>query len=621
MSREDFTSHQSVPAGRRGRVVALFLYLSNAVGITLPVIFSPSDHVIGDAEADVWKHLWGHDWIERSIVGQGVLPMEALSINYPKGGTLFPVDFLNGLLMIPLRHCCGHILAFNLLTWLHLVLGALSMFFLARRFVNSYVPALLAGLIYGFCPLVLTYGLASGVANRLNLVWLPLFFIFFLKVLEKGRFRDILFSGLVFFLTALGCWTYALLLYLFIFFFCVFVLLRPVMKRRAERERAAVPPGRVYFDLLVKKMLPVAVICALAATPIYIMASKTSTGENALVKRYSPGVFWGGEDLLSGRRVPFRHAVMPLRSNLLVGDTKDRIYKSNYVGYSILFLAFFSLFFRRRFARFFFPAGLFFLLLSQGPYLSFTHEHGGVPSPLYFALVSVVPFMHALNAIWQISLLTSLCLAIAAGGGLEVLLSRLSGKRHHLLAWGSCVVVLLELLFVSPVLMPVPSSSIRIPSFYYTLVEDEEPYAVFDYPQVRSSDADLDHSEYFYYQILHHKAIPYGIERPQSWLNSDPFWSQLKHFQQGLDLELNVTPEMEEDARSFLVRSGFRYLIVHKRFIEPYKLPAHLSLFEEMFGPPDKEDEDVIVFEIGRHETLSHQDRVVEPQREGGVGR
>ena len=611
------------PLGRSkvgpGRVLlALVLYFSIAAGVTLPVLFSPSDHVIGDAEADVWKHLWGHDWVERSLLEDHALPINASSINHPVGGSLYPVDLLNDLLMIPLRHLFGHILAFNLLTWLHLVLGALSMFFLARRFMRSDLPALLAGFIYGFCPLVLTYGLASGVSNRLNLAWIPLFILLFLRVLEAGRLRDILGSGLIYFLTALGCWTYALLLYLFVFFFSVYVLLRPVMKRRANQDRSPAQLKRLYVDLLLRKMLPVAVVCGLAAAPLYLMASKSSTGSHALVKRYSPGVFWSGEDLLTDRRVPFRHAVLPLRQNLLVSDVKDRIYKSNYLGYSILFLAFFSLWSRRRFVRFFFPASLFFLLISQGPYLSFTHEMSTLPSPVYFLLVSVVPFMHTLNAIWQISLLTALCLAISAGVGLEILLARISAKRRPLLAWGSCLLVAAEQLLLSPVLMPVPNSPVQVPAFHRSLAMDQEAYAIFDYPQLRSSSGDLDQSEYFYYQVVHHKAIPYGIERPQSWLNMDPFWIQMKRFQQGIEIELDISPDLEAETTAFLIRAGFRYLIVHKRFITPRLLPPHLAKFEEMFGPPIHEDEDVVVFGIEQDTTQRAGTDVDAPPGKGG---
>ena len=601
MSEKDATV-QSVLAGRGVRVgLAVALYLVIALGITLPVVFSPTDHFIGHPQADVWKHLWNHDWTERALVEQHSLPTEALELNYPHGGSLYPVDLLNGILMIPLRAVFGHILAFNLLTWLHLVLGAISMFFLARRFTSSYAPALLAGFIYGFCPLVLTYGLASGVSNRLNLLWVPLFFLLFLRILEKGRIRDYLGAGVVYFLCAMGCWTYALLIYLLLFFFSLFLLLRPLVRRLKKKKPDEIGLKRRYVDLVGKKLVPVAVLCGLAGAPLYIVAMETSADPNALVERYSSGFLWSGDDLLTDARVPFRHAVLPFRSNLLEGRIKDKIYKSNYVGYGILFLAFFSLYSRRRFARFFFPASLFFLLISQGPYLSFTHPYGGVASPVYFFLVSVVPFMHKLNAIWQISLLTSFCLAIAVSAGLEVLLARWSGRKGRLLVLGGSLAVVVEMLFISPVLMPIPSSAVEVPSYYYTLAEDEDEYAVFDYPQLRAlRSEDLDHSEYHYFQTIHHKAIPYGIERQQSWLNSDPFWVRLKRYQQGHYQELFIPPGMAEETTAFLIRSNFRYFIVHKRFIDPDRLPAHLALFEELFGPPGRVVDDLVVFELPR---------------------
>lgn len=43
-----------------GLLTAAAAYLVAALALTWPVVLSPASRVVGGAESDVWKHLWGH---------------------------------------------------------------------------------------------------------------------------------------------------------------------------------------------------------------------------------------------------------------------------------------------------------------------------------------------------------------------------------------------------------------------------------------------------------------------------------------------------------------------------------------------------------------------------------
>ena len=62
----------------------------------------------------------------------------------------------------------------NILIWLQLSLGGYRC---TSGFATSIFKwtAWTVGLIYAFCPFVLTLGLASGVTERLNIMWIPLY--------------------------------------------------------------------------------------------------------------------------------------------------------------------------------------------------------------------------------------------------------------------------------------------------------------------------------------------------------------------------------------------------------------------------------------------------------------
>ena len=94
--------------------------------------------------------------------------------------------------------------------------------------------------------------LASGVANRLNLAWIPLFFLCFFKLLEdeKGLIRNIALAACMFLLATIGCWLYGLYVFMLCAFLSLFVLMRPVFS--SEHDSKLIH----YRDLVLKKMLP-----------------------------------------------------------------------------------------------------------------------------------------------------------------------------------------------------------------------------------------------------------------------------------------------------------------------------------------------------------------------------
>ena len=67
----------------------------------------------------------------------------------------------------------------NILIWLQLSLGGYAMYLLGLQLQFSKWTSWTVGLIYAFCPFVLTLGLASGVTERLNVMDSLICFMFF----------------------------------------------------------------------------------------------------------------------------------------------------------------------------------------------------------------------------------------------------------------------------------------------------------------------------------------------------------------------------------------------------------------------------------------------------------
>jgi hypothetical protein len=247
----------------------------------------PSNTVIGDGKSDLWDHLWGYWRTEKSIIWYGEYPLEESFINYPKGGTLYHVDFLNSLFMLPIRTIFGMILGYNLLVFLQLSAAGTAMYALARRFVRSRMAGFIAAFAFVFNPQMLTFTLASGVANRLNLVWIPLFFIAIDMWVRQHRYRGVILTPIFCFLAAIGCWHYAYYIFMLTLVLSISTLLG-----------SATRPARMWF--WIKKWIPVAILCAIVLLPVSILASQSiATGGTTQMVQREHSMFWDGVSDLS----------------------------------------------------------------------------------------------------------------------------------------------------------------------------------------------------------------------------------------------------------------------------------------------------------------------------------
>ena len=582
--------------GRRSPVaVVILLYLSLTIYATWPLALNLTDHVLGDARSDIWAHLWGYYRTERDVLQDHSFPYHVDYINHPKGGELYHIDLLNSLLMLPLKAALGQVLAYNALVWLHLTFGCTFMFLLMRRFVRHPPAAFLPGLIFAFNPLTLSFALASGVSERLNATWFPLYFLFLLRVLDEGKVRNFVLAALMLMLATVGCYKYGLFLLLLTLAFSIFLLARPLAARVAGAAWAGV--GGEYGRLLLRKLAPLALTCGLFVAPFGLLASMSLSSSGALMQR-RPRLFWDGESWLQGNEnigLSVKDFFVPAADSLRVTQELDVLYQCVYLGASVLLLALASMAHRGRFARFFLPgAGLFFIL-ALGPRFRLTEGADPYTSVLYELLARVVPFLPTFHNPWELTLVVLFCLAVAAGCGLEVLTARLSGRWRWAASLAAVAVVVVEVFHLAPNPSPLPMARAVAPSFHRALAAEAGDHAVFDFPPYRPGSR-LRPEEYLFYQTVHHKPVPHAIN--QSWLDRDPFWRELAQLQQGLRGEPRRDPAVLRNVRTYLVRHRFRHFVVHRRQLQEDLRARFLQLFAEMFGPPVFRDQEVVVFGI-----------------------
>ena len=273
-----------------------------------------------------------------------------------------------------------------------------------------------------------------------------------------------------------------------------------------------------YQSLILKRLLPVAMLCAAGAIPI----SQSASGHfNRIFGIYQREHFtFGMEKQSSNLSMTFRFdLLLPFRMGLLTSYNYDLLYETTYIGYALFCLALIGMWLNihRVFGR-------FAILPSFCPLarISFGTKHTQLPTALLF--------LCPLYSLWRLKRLeyiipATLCLSLLAASGVELLLSKIQSKGWQKAVGVEIILLIsLELFFIAPTIVPVPVASTHVPSIYYDIAEDKEDYAIFDYPTRRDKTAMIP-TEYFFYQSIHNKGIPYAIKDLWSiWTNFGLKW-------------------------------------------------------------------------------------------------
>jgi hypothetical protein len=198
--------------GRRLDAAALAAFLAASILLTWPVAARIGSQVPGDPH-DTLYTLYAMSWSYRVLAGTGTLG--DANIFAPHRGVLFYGDPLFGLVLLgaPVRLLTKNpVLLFNILFLLSFVLCAGGAYALARRLTGSRPAALLAGLIFAFCP----YRFAHiGHLEILYFAWIPLTLLFLHRLFERPSWINALGASLAFVMQVLSCAYYGAFLAIF----------------------------------------------------------------------------------------------------------------------------------------------------------------------------------------------------------------------------------------------------------------------------------------------------------------------------------------------------------------------------------------------------------------------
>ncbi len=381
---------------QRKNVAIALVYLLIALAFFWPILEGKILGTGGDAYQSLWE-LW---WVPYSIFSLHSSPYFSNYVFYPVGANLVTQTLapIAGIISIPFQ-LFGLQVAEATILLISFALSGLFMYMLSLYLTKNKVASFLAGFIFAFAPIHVAHSL--GQLNWMTVEFMPLFLLFFLKMLNERKQKFAVYAGIsLVFLTFMGDIEQLLIMAVTAFFMIVYMLIRKEERKALLNTRSLLLLGEMLATFLIlgsPAIIPI--IHGLSSTTFKTANAQATTAYNEL---YSP-------DLLS-------YFTPSLNNGLLrsIPLSNARIYKGNpgetttYAGYIVMAVAAYAVYVDYKKDRLrktgMFVFVLFFVLwLSVGPYLwvdgSLTHIPG------IFLVYHKIPLLYVMPAAFAILLI------------------------------------------------------------------------------------------------------------------------------------------------------------------------------------------------------------------------
>ena len=244
-------------------LLALAFYVILSIVVTWPALVHLRDRVLGAYPGDNFQFLWALWYTAHAIIDLHRSPFFDPSIYFPFGFSLFrnlgEVSPATILVSVPLTRSLGEVATYNLLIITSFALTGFATFLLARALRAGFPGALVAGIGVGFCSYHFAH--AAGHLSLASTQWIPFFFLYLERILQRPSFRKALLLGLFYALSALVSWYYASLLPIAA---VLYLSLRLNYFKHPKRLARLIKPGLAAVACSAVLVLPFAVPYVLA---------------------------------------------------------------------------------------------------------------------------------------------------------------------------------------------------------------------------------------------------------------------------------------------------------------------------------------------------------------------
>ena len=548
-----------------------------AMFVVWPLPMEMNSSISGHPGNDTWNHVWGHWWVYESIFS-GTLPYKTDLLAYPNGGTLYFIDTIQAVMMLPIQMIFGVVFAYNLLIILQIALCGFGAFLLSYRICFDEKASYIALFIFELSPHVLGQAY-NGISETVCAGWFPLTIWALIGLLQQPTIKSAFWLGFLGSLCILSSWYYGLFAILVSIIFILWSYIRQKW---------------LYDWYLIAKnlIIAIAIAASLIAFP-FLFFQKSLDASDALVRRDPVFV----EQSLINHNitdiVAFFHPTKNPSPDLfsLYGEELIIVIYLGWIAILLSIYAFLSIRNNRDLEVWILVVGIFFLF-SLGPYINVGGEYlefqgQKIPMP-FLVLYKTFPIFDRISHPFRFVTGVQLGLAILAACGIR---SILQTKQNQFVVMNgivmtTCLFIAMEYCFFSPAKIPIPRSEGKISSIY----DQVESGAILDLPMTLPN---LERAVYVYYQSQHKKPVPWGLNDPMPlYIQKNPFTKILillegsrAHYTTPRYPELDIVIGLHR-----LYKDGFRSIVVHEDFYPEHKRTQIIQLLDALLGEPIRKD-------------------------------
>ena len=584
----DIDSRSRPLAVLKTHLAAVVSHLILSVFFTWPLVVNllpgAAPRTPGIIEVDRDQNLWNLWWVRHAVLN-GQNPFVTDVIWYPTPVSLYyhTLNVLNGLMAVPLMSVFSLTTSYNLIVLFSFVLAGYGAFLLVRHLGGNPWAGMIGSVVFAYS----AFHIATmrGLLQLISLEWIPFYVLFLLRALygagwksraDFGRWllRAALPAGFFLFLIALVDWYYTMYMLILTGLLVLYAFFNAVragggrLKAMSNVLVRAGLPTLMFFVLIAPILLPT--IAELRTTSYMVPSSEEPVRYSAdLLTFFQPPQdqrLWG--HLFQNRREwPF-------------GNNRYEVYFT----YTALFLAGVCLFATKRSRPdlvavqsphpplqgpskwFWAGSALLFFTLALGPILQVNGKQIinlfgtrlGIPMP--YNLLEKMPLLNISRSPDRFDMPLTLCLAVLAGYGANVLL-RTWRRGGPLTRRGSLLVLAITCLIAIELFpAPYPQRGASIPDWYKQISSETSDYTILELPP----QDDYWHGAYrMYFQTAHERPIFGGyISREYN----HPFFEQTPAFQELLYADgagdmFKSGPETWNSALSYY---KVRYIVIQK---------------------------------------------------------
>ena len=382
----------------------------------------------------------------------------------------------------------------------------------------------------------------------------------------------------------------------------LFLLSRVTGKKMDTSEKTGLSAYiRIMLRGPVMKLFIMSIVALALIGPLFYSFKSSLSGSQGLVKRERSLEFI---DLYLSQRFHnisrLADYVTPGKETISRTYTVDRLTRSSYMGWITLVLAITALFVskKRKSIWFWLFSAIFFTAFSLGPYLYVKENiHLNFRFPIYILFYKYFPFFNQISIPYRFNICAMLAWGILAGYALATLLRKLNKTQQKIVVTILSLAMLFEICIVSPAPYPLPLSDLTVPQFYRNIADDPQEFGIIDSP-IQRVKGELLPGEYFYYQMIHRKGIPYKVEGTiPVYIYENQFTVYLFNLEKGY----SVSPPKEELLKQYLdelKKNKFKYIVVHNEYLKKSARERVHTYLEYFLGKPEKMERDLYIYQI-----------------------